>query len=258
MPGLVEATRAGRVSIANALGSGLVESPAFLPFLPGLATHLLGEELQVALGGRPGGAARPGSGATWRSTCDEMLLRPAFAVAGPQARPGVWTMPPARKRSHGCANGRMSSSVSMRPLFPARRLGDGSSRPDGAQGLRAVRSGTTTSLLPGGMARVMDQDALGTFAVAFGGRQQRRLGAAGARPQTECLTHRPLLRRPWRRLASDLPSRTAENLFWLGRYAERLEHLLRICRSSARSLANESANGRPAALAELLRRLRLR
>ncbi|MEI6785474.1 MAG: circularly permuted type 2 ATP-grasp protein, partial [Verrucomicrobiota bacterium] len=39
--GLVEAARAGQVSVANALGSGLVEGPAFLPFLSGLATHLL-------------------------------------------------------------------------------------------------------------------------------------------------------------------------------------------------------------------------
>jgi len=35
------------VSVANALGSGLVESPAFLPFLPSLAMHLLGEELRL-------------------------------------------------------------------------------------------------------------------------------------------------------------------------------------------------------------------
>src|ERR1039458_7044598 len=47
VPGLVEATRAGQVSVANAFGSGLVESPAFLPFLSGLATHLLGEELKL-------------------------------------------------------------------------------------------------------------------------------------------------------------------------------------------------------------------
>jgi uncharacterized circularly permuted ATP-grasp superfamily protein len=45
VPGLVEATRAGNVAMANALGSGLMESPAFLAFLPGLCRHILGEEL---------------------------------------------------------------------------------------------------------------------------------------------------------------------------------------------------------------------
>ncbi|MFN3410160.1 MAG: circularly permuted type 2 ATP-grasp protein, partial [Limisphaerales bacterium] len=47
VPGLVEATRAGNVAVANALGSGLLESPAFLPFLPGLCRHLLDEELRL-------------------------------------------------------------------------------------------------------------------------------------------------------------------------------------------------------------------
>ena len=47
IPGLLEAVRAGNITIANALGSGLAEAPAFLSFLPGLCRHLLGEELQI-------------------------------------------------------------------------------------------------------------------------------------------------------------------------------------------------------------------
>ena len=45
--GLVEAVVAGNVKVANALGSGVVESAALMPFLPSLARHLLGEELQL-------------------------------------------------------------------------------------------------------------------------------------------------------------------------------------------------------------------
>ncbi|HYB12642.1 MAG TPA: circularly permuted type 2 ATP-grasp protein, partial [Myxococcota bacterium] len=45
--GLIHAARAGNVVVANALGSGLVESPALLAFLPGLCRTLLGEELQL-------------------------------------------------------------------------------------------------------------------------------------------------------------------------------------------------------------------
>jgi hypothetical protein len=44
---LVEAARAGHVAIANALGSGLIESPAFLAFLPSLCSRLLGEKLKI-------------------------------------------------------------------------------------------------------------------------------------------------------------------------------------------------------------------
>ena len=47
VPGLVQAVRSGNVCIANALGSGLVETPALMAFLPGLCRHLLGEELRM-------------------------------------------------------------------------------------------------------------------------------------------------------------------------------------------------------------------
>src|SRR5579862_6527036 len=47
VPGLVQAVRSGTVSVANALGSGLAESPAYAAFLPGLCKELLGEELRM-------------------------------------------------------------------------------------------------------------------------------------------------------------------------------------------------------------------
>src|SRR5271166_5643780 len=47
VPGLVQAVRAGNLAIVNALGSGLLESPATAAFLPGLCKHLLGEELKI-------------------------------------------------------------------------------------------------------------------------------------------------------------------------------------------------------------------
>src|SRR6202012_1741092 len=47
VPGLIEAIRAGNVVVANAPGSGLVQSPAFMAFLPGLCRHILGEELKL-------------------------------------------------------------------------------------------------------------------------------------------------------------------------------------------------------------------
>ena len=45
--GLVDAVRAGNVVVANALGSGVIETAALLPFLPSLCRELLGEELRL-------------------------------------------------------------------------------------------------------------------------------------------------------------------------------------------------------------------
>ena len=47
MPGLIGAVRAGRVVMANALGSGVLESAAWLGFLPRVAERLLGESLTL-------------------------------------------------------------------------------------------------------------------------------------------------------------------------------------------------------------------
>jgi hypothetical protein len=47
IPGLLQAVRAGNVLVANALGSGLLESAALPGFLPGICKTLLGEPLQM-------------------------------------------------------------------------------------------------------------------------------------------------------------------------------------------------------------------
>lgn len=45
VPGLLQAVRHGHVSIANPLGSSILESPGLVPFLKGIAKYFLGEEL---------------------------------------------------------------------------------------------------------------------------------------------------------------------------------------------------------------------
>jgi uncharacterized circularly permuted ATP-grasp superfamily protein len=47
VPGLLQAIRAGNVLVANCPGSGLLESPALLGFLPALSRNLLGEDLRL-------------------------------------------------------------------------------------------------------------------------------------------------------------------------------------------------------------------
>jgi uncharacterized circularly permuted ATP-grasp superfamily protein len=69
------------VKVANALGSGLIESAAIMPFLPGLSTYLTGEKLKLP------------SVATWwcgqpyaldwvLNHLDSLVLKPAFPSRG--------------------------------------------------------------------------------------------------------------------------------------------------------------------------------
>src|ERR1700690_834436 len=81
VPGLVDAIVAGNVKVANALGSGVIETAAIMPFLPGLSRCLLGEELKLP------------SVATWwcgqeyaldwvLDHLDEVVVKPAFPLRG--------------------------------------------------------------------------------------------------------------------------------------------------------------------------------
>lgn len=45
VPGLLESVRAGKVIVANPLGSGVLESPVFLKYLPAISEALTGEQL---------------------------------------------------------------------------------------------------------------------------------------------------------------------------------------------------------------------
>lgn len=47
VPGLMQAQQLGRIGMANTLGSGVLECPGLLPFLPALARAWLGEDLLV-------------------------------------------------------------------------------------------------------------------------------------------------------------------------------------------------------------------
>ena len=90
----MQAWRAGHVLIANALGTGVLESPALLAFLPGICERLLGERLELP------------SVATW--WCGEAAARADVHVAARRHdhQAGL-------ARSHDGA--RLSRRTSMKP-----------------------------------------------------------------------------------------------------------------------------------------------
>jgi uncharacterized alpha-E superfamily protein len=117
-------------------------------------------------------------------------------------------------------------------------------------------SGDSWVVMPGGLARV--SSSLGTPVVSM----QR----GGGSKDTWVLSDRPIgtasLQRPRdlpvalnRGETSDLPSRAADHIFWLGRYAERCEHLARVLRCILVRLTGESG-GREQGEWESLMKLR--
>src|SRR5262249_60992464 len=60
---------------------------------------------------------------------------------------------------------------------------------------------------------------------------------------------------PGQQSTQDLPSRVADNLFWLGRYAERVEARVRFVRALWPALSSEEDFGRGASLETAIRML---
>jgi uncharacterized circularly permuted ATP-grasp superfamily protein/uncharacterized alpha-E superfamily protein len=239
VPGLVEAVRAGNVTVANALGTGAVEAPAVLAFLPGLCRHFLGEELKLP------------SVATWwcgqdealdyvQNHFDNVIVRPAFA-------------PMRREFSQGQNEDRsvLLDKVRSAPFeFVAQehvRLSTGPvwerrqivSRP---LVLRAFVCATESgfAVMPGGLTRC--SGAADEMIVS--------MQSGGASKDTWALTDGPVsqvtLLKPTphvirlERSAIEVTSRVGDNLFWLGRYTERLEDLVRVLRCLLMRLSGEA------------------
>jgi uncharacterized circularly permuted ATP-grasp superfamily protein/uncharacterized alpha-E superfamily protein len=251
VPGLVEVLRAGNVVIANALGSGLVQSPAFMSFLPGLCRHLLGEELKLP------------SVATWwcgqkaarehvLKNLDRLVVKPAFrthvnlAAAAPeelkpriefdpdlfvaQERVEFSTAPAWQKKSLA------AQPVSLRVFLVA----------DGRGGF---------CVMPGGLARV-SPDSGGNFITMQSGGSSKDTWIPSATPVEELtLLHASGQSVELRRTGNNLPSRLADNFFWLGRYSERADATSRLLRSALLRFNPERTGGAKPLLAPLLQTL---
>ncbi|MGA3222447.1 MAG: circularly permuted type 2 ATP-grasp protein [Acidobacteriaceae bacterium] len=243
VPGLVEAVRSGNVAVANALGSGLLETSAFIPFLPGLSRNLLGERLALP------------SVATWwcgqpralsyvRQNLDFLVIKPAYPSKGMEPVFGGRLGPGERSR--------LLAELENRPNeFVGQELLNLSSVPVWSDGNLMPRrvvlrvyiaaAGDSWIVMPGGLTRVSPSPDTPVVSMQHGGGSK----------DTWVLSSEPVdnftLRRPrdlpvelHRGVSSDLPSRAAEHLFWLGRYAERCEHLARVLRCILVRMTGES------------------
>ena len=107
--GLLECVRQGTVSVVNTIGSGVLENPALLPFLPELCERLLGEPLRLPSVdtwwcGEPEGLAYV------LAHLDDLVVRP---VSRGHGRSVVgWRPEPRAARAAGGAGSRPSRTAS--------------------------------------------------------------------------------------------------------------------------------------------------
>ncbi|WP_447767834.1 circularly permuted type 2 ATP-grasp protein [Pseudomonas kilonensis] len=235
VPGLLEAVRQGRVLVANALGSGVLESPGLLGFLPKINQYLFGEELILP------------SIATWwcgeppvlaqaLEKLPQLLIKPAFPsqsfspVFGRDLSEKQRSQLAARMQARPYAYvAQELAQLSQAPVWQAE---DGHIQPR-AIGMRvyAVSGKDDYRVLSGGLTRVAAEADAEVVSMQRGGASkdtwvlgEQAPGGEQWKAQRTVGVHDLVRRDPY------LPSRVVENLFWFGRYCERCDDSARLLR----------------------------
>jgi uncharacterized circularly permuted ATP-grasp superfamily protein/uncharacterized alpha-E superfamily protein len=231
--GLLQAARSGNVAIVNSLGSGLAESPAYAAFLPSLCGKLLGEELKLP------------AVATWwcgqegplnyvADHLEDLVVKPAFPytrvnpIFGSELKSDDRNQLIARLRAEPYRYvAQEQVALSTAPVWA-----DGSLYPRHlVVRVFAVRSNGSYAVMPGGLTRI--SSSLNTMVVSIqSGGGSKDTWVLGDGPVSQFSLLRPAAHPlDVSRATFDLSSRAADNLFWLGRYVERVEGTVRIARS---------------------------
>jgi uncharacterized circularly permuted ATP-grasp superfamily protein/uncharacterized alpha-E superfamily protein len=226
VPGLLDAARHGAVRLLNAPGAALTEAPALAAFLPSVAGRLLGEALLLpsvetlwlgAAEARARLAGEPG----W-------LVRDANDGASPAPIPlDAWANAIAAERRPAAFAATRLPTPSVAPCVVGEAL---EPRPLTLR-MFALFDGEGWRVMPGGLARIGEPASLGGALPSQGlSKDVWVLAEEGADIIGPAALQLPPL--PIRRQPGALPSRVADNLFWLGRYTERLERAARLVRAT--------------------------
>ena len=257
VPGLVHAIRKQTVFMGNALGTGIAEAQSLMSFIPVIARY--------SLGGR---MALPNIATWWcgqkreRDFVLENFESLAIAPAYTHSSPGLFSkgavlgsdMDKAEKQRVKDAITRrgvdyVGQEVVKLSTMPVWHDGVLKPRPFSLR-LFVAKTQQGWTVMPGGFCRVSDTQDARAITMQAGGRSadvwitsNEPVAQTTLLPTPEQVTIR---RRP-----GSLPSRAAENLFWLGRYLERTEATLRVLRV----LSTRGADAGAGHIVELLRDL---
>lgn len=254
VPGLLGAIRAGNITMVNALGSTWLETPALHRYLPTLCRLLLGEELIL-----------PSVESLWcgdaqdrarvLSNPDQYVIKHTFGSShGAHVFPSRLTADQKASLSEQIRfNPNAYTAQERIPLSRVPCLED-TTRVDRPVILRAFTSAGPggVSVLPGGLTRVststhrlivsMQEGAFSKDTWVLSDKPVANISLL--RPATQAIR---LERAP-----AEVPSRVADNLFWLGRYAERLEDISRILRCILNRLTSEGSSEETPELSALI------
>ncbi|MFN9031246.1 MAG: circularly permuted type 2 ATP-grasp protein [Betaproteobacteria bacterium] len=248
VPGLLQAVRAGQVLVANGLGSGFLESPALQGFLPAICERLLGEPL-----GLPSLASWwCGEAAAWEAVADklaEKVIKPTYPLRGGDDRAidaviGAELSPSMLQalRARIAADPGDYTVQDYLPLSQARVWQDGLLLPRAAMvRVFAIADGDGRwHAMPGGLTRIAGR-AQRVVSMQRGGSSLDTWVQTDGHVDRYSMLPEPLRPEDLAQQRRPVTSRAAENLFWMGRYAERAEHTARLAQAALAMVAGDTA-----------------
>jgi uncharacterized circularly permuted ATP-grasp superfamily protein/uncharacterized alpha-E superfamily protein len=263
IPGLLNVARAGRVVIANALGSGLLASGALMGFLPAICRHLLGEELAMP------------SVATWwcgekpaldfvKENFDDLVIKPAYPTQNMdpvfgyelKGKERAELLARIEARPHAYVAQEMIN-LSQAPTWSRQHERRLLARPVGLRAYAVVNADGGYSVMPGGLARVATGASTRIISMQRGGASKDAWVLTNG-PVSEFTLLKPSIGvRDLVRSGSNLSSRVVENLFWLGRYSERFDDSARMLRVALSRVVEAGGEKTPAVASAMELALRL-
>ncbi len=242
--GLLGAVRAGRVQLANALGSGVLESAAWLGFLPRVAARLLDEKLELPTLATWWCGERPALEYVL-ANLDKLVIKPAWPnqrfepVFGRTLTGEARTQLIQRLRTRPHAYvAQEHLALSQAPIW----------RPYGALGfaakaisirMYAIATNRGHRVMPGGLARIAADTAVDVVSTQRGGGSKDIWVLAEATDEEPADIPGHAARLAVRGY-EEIPSRLVENLYWFGRYSVRCEDKTCLLRATLGARIDES------------------
>ncbi len=245
VPGLMQAYRAGNVVLANAPGSAWLESSAVLAFLPKISDALYGEAMALP------------SIATWwcgeqaamqsmLPQIEKLVIKPAFSDKARRFVPVIGHSLTARERAHWIARiakqpdefvAQAYLPLSHTPTFVAAATHGNLTSRAAMMRVYALSDGAGKwCVLPGGLARIAPEGKE-IVSMLRGGSSADVWAITGRVREDRAPLSTTLTPIATRRADIGITSHTAENLFWFGRYTERLDNTTRLARITLEALS---------------------
>ncbi|HVM97927.1 MAG TPA: circularly permuted type 2 ATP-grasp protein [Candidatus Acidoferrales bacterium] len=231
-PGLLHVVRAGNVVLANPLGSGVLENPGLMAFLPALARELLGEDLHLA--SVPTWWCGQAEGLTYvLEHLEQLVVKPIVPHASAVTVFGGLLSTQERWQLAERIRARPHLYVGQHHLAlstaPAVVNGGIEPRPLVLRSFAVADEGGYF-VMPGGLCRVAPRPDVEVVSNQLGG-VSKDVWVLASEPERQLTLITATA--PLANVASegdDVPSRVADDLYWLGRYAERTDGTARLLR----------------------------